>query len=76
MQKHHHGFHELFAQLGLPNNDLAIRQFLAEHFLDENERLAEAKFWNSAQAQFLCEGWRDDADWAEVIDRLDTSLRH
>lgn len=76
MQKQHHDFRELFAQLGLPNNDMAIREFVAEHFLDDRELLADAKFWNTAQAQFLREGWRDDADWALVIDRLDTNLRH
>jgi hypothetical protein len=76
MQKPHHDFQELFAQLGLPNTDLAIREFLSQHFLQSDERLSDAKFWNSAQAQFLWEGWRDDADWAVIIDRLDTGLRH
>lgn len=76
MQKFHHDLRDLFAQLGLPNNEIAIRQFVAEHFLQANEKIIDAKFWNAAQAQFLCEGWRDDADWVEAIDRLDTSLRH
>lgn len=76
MEKSLHDLQELFAQLGLPNSEMAIRQFCAEHFLRDSERLADAKFWTQAQAQFLREGLLEDADWAELIDRLDANLRH
>ncbi|HJV26187.1 MAG TPA: DUF2789 family protein [Aromatoleum sp.] len=38
-------------------------------------RLADALFWNAAQTQFLREEIADDADWAELVDRLDNRLR-
>ncbi|MDB6062390.1 MAG: hypothetical protein JWM78_2493 [Verrucomicrobiaceae bacterium] len=74
MEQSHHIFSDLFAQLGLPNSDDAIRQFCAEHSLDDHIRLPDAEFWTPAQAQFLRDSWRQDADWAEVIDQLNASL--
>jgi hypothetical protein len=38
--------------------------------------LADAPFWRPQQAQFLREEVADDADWAEIVDTLDASLRH
>lgn len=65
----------LFAQLGLPAEDAAIDGFIALHSpLPEDVRLAEAPFWSPAQAGFLREGVLVDADWAEVIDRLNGEL--
>jgi hypothetical protein len=76
MELGHHAFSELFAQLGLPNSDAAIRQFCSEHSLQNAVRLYEANFWTPAQAQFLRDAWRHDADWAEVIDQLNAALHH
>ncbi len=76
MENNHHAFHELFAQLGLPNGDAAIRQFIAEHHLPEFTELADADFWTKAQAEFIREAWRQDADWTSVIDQLNSSLHH
>jgi len=38
-------------------------------------RLADAPFWTPAQARFLGEEIAEDADWAEIVDRLDVALR-
>jgi hypothetical protein len=77
MNKPIHHFHDLFAQLGLPNDDAQIRQFLVAHKpLAGDVRLAEAPFWTAAQAAFLCEALRDDSDWAEMADQLNAALRH
>ena len=38
--------------------------------------LSEAAFWRPEQARFLREELLEDADWAELIDTLDASLRH
>jgi len=71
-----HQLSELFRQLGLPDEALAIEQFIASHcLLDGTIRLADAAFWNAAQAQFLHEEIADDADWAELVDTLDNRLR-
>ncbi|MDR7069784.1 hypothetical protein J2X02_002635 [Pseudoxanthomonas japonensis] len=70
-----HPFSALFAQLGLPNDDDSIRQFIATHSpLPDDVRLEEAPFWSPAQAQLLREERLDDADWAMVVDRLNVAL--
>ena len=69
-------FHDLFAQLGLPDDDANIRQFLVAHKpLAGDIKLADAPFWTPAQAAFLHEALLDDSDWAEVVDQLNTALR-
>jgi hypothetical protein len=76
MDQFFHGFTELFAQLGLPNDATSIRQFIQTHSpLNSSIRLEDAQFWNTAQASLLKEELLEDADWAEVIDRLNLALR-
>ncbi len=69
-------FKDLFAQLGLPNDDNSIRQFMeANSPLDPSTPLANAAFWTSSQASFLKEQILADADWSELVDQLNTALR-
>jgi len=76
MEAHVHQMSELFRQLGLPDDGPAIEQFIATHRpLDGATRLADASFWNAGQGQFLREEIADDADWAELVDTLDSRLR-
>lgn len=71
-----HRFSELFAQLGLPNDPGAIRQFLTEHTpLHSGISLPDAPFWSPAQASFLREALLQDSDWAELADQLSEALR-
>jgi len=71
-----HSLQDLFAQLGLPADDEAIDHFVATHRpLADHIRLADAPFWSASQAQFLREEIGEDADWAEVVDRLNVMLR-
>lgn len=71
-----HRFSELFAQLGLPADEAGIRGFLAAHSpLPADIPLADAAFWTPSQAALLREEILEDADWAEVVDRLDAALR-
>ncbi|WP_167087673.1 DUF2789 domain-containing protein [Xanthomonas sp. F4] len=68
-------FADLFAQLGLPNSESEIRQFIAQHApLPDDMRLEEASFWTPAQAQLLREERLEDADWAIVVDQLNIAL--
>jgi hypothetical protein len=76
MENNQHAFCELFAQLGLPSSPAAINKFITEHALPETTRLPDAHFWTHAQAEFLREAWRADADWSAVIDQLNNSLHH
>lgn len=70
-----HTLNHLFAQLGLPSDDAAIDSFIKTHqHLSSNLTLAEAPFWTPSQASFLSEEIIKDADWAEVIDQLNTRL--
>lgn len=65
----------LFAQLGLPADGAAIQHYIDLHGpLPADMPLAEAPFWNRAQAAFLREEILEDADWAEVVDELNRRL--
>ncbi len=71
-----HTLDKLFAQLGLPAEPEAIDRFIASHRpLDNDIALYRAPFWNSAQRSFLKEEIIEDADWAGVIDELNSRLR-
>ena len=70
-----HPFSELFAQLGLENDNDSIQQFIAAHSpIPDGVRLEDASFWSPSQSQLLREERRDDADWAMVVDRLNVAL--
>lgn len=76
MSQTFHRFSELFAQLGLPSDEAGIQQFIQQHApLPHAVNLADAPFWTPSQQAFLREGLLQDADWAEVIDQLNSALR-
>ncbi len=76
MEAFFHRFTELFDQLGLPSDPFSIAAFLREKApLAPDMPLAEAPFWTASQAELLRQLLADDADWAEVIDRLSLALR-
>mgnify|MGYP001108456648 CR=1 FL=1 len=64
----------LFLQLGLPAGKDDIARFIREHQLPEDLLISEAPFWNDGQRQFIREQWREDADWAIVVDELNEAL--
>ena len=64
----------LFEQLGLPAGKAEIAAFIDGHQLPEDVRVSEAPFWNDGQRQFIREEWREDADWAIVVDELNEAL--
>lgn len=71
-----HTLEELFEQLGLPSDEASRRAFIEAHAPLPNEiPLPDAPFWTPAQATFLREELVEDADWAEVIEELNTLLR-
>jgi hypothetical protein len=65
----------LFQQLGLESSESAIKDFCKRHYLPKEVLLEDAPFWTPAQRAFLKESLNADAQWAEVIDHLDISLR-
>ena len=70
------GLHDLFVQLGLPADEASIRRFITRHRpLADSLRLPDAPFWTDAQAAFLREAWRADAEWTQVVDTLNAQLR-
>lgn len=76
MEASMHHFCELFAQLGLPADEPAIRRFIKEHSpLPGETRLDDAPFWSASQARLLREQLSLDADWAAVVDQLNLALR-
>ena len=71
-----HRFGDLFRQLGLADRPAEIAAFLTRHRpLPAGTALADAPFWSAAQSRFLREGIADNADWAQMVDTLDASLR-
>jgi hypothetical protein len=76
MQPPVHSIGSLFLQLGLDYNELEIEAFISEHSpLAHDVLLHEAGFWNASQAAFLKQAVAEDADWAIVVDQLDSMLR-
>ena len=76
MEETLHSMTNLFAQLGLPTGPADIQAFIATNRpLAAHLALEDAPFWTPAQAGFLREEILQDADWAGVIDRLDSGLR-
>ncbi|WP_445157822.1 DUF2789 domain-containing protein [Halomonas sp. E14] len=76
MEQPVHRFSELFEQLGLPSDAASIQTFIEQHApLPDTLAIYQASFWNRAQADFLHAALEEDADWAEVVDHLDASLR-
>jgi hypothetical protein len=76
MHDSQHNLTSLFDQLGLPSSEHDIEAFIHSHRpLDATIPLSKAPFWTAGQSQFLGEQIKNDADWAVVIDKFDTSLR-
>lgn len=76
MYPQNHDLPNLFKQLGLAHDTAGIERFIEQHSpLAEDCKLADAPFWDTAQASFLREEIREDADWAEVVDQLNLLLR-
>lgn len=70
-----HKLSNLFDQLGLPSDQVAIENFIKIHSpIAPDILLADAPFWTSAQASFLRDEILNDADWAEVVDQLNARL--
>jgi len=64
----------LFDQLGLSSRPEDIDAFFATHALAQDVKLIDAPFWTPAQAAFLKEEMRDDAEWAPIVDQLNARL--
>ena len=76
MNKPSHHFSDLFAQLGLPNDNRSIAQFLSNYTgRSQGVRLPDAPFWTRSQAAFLRESLSQDSDWSGLVDQLSKALR-
>lgn len=70
-----HTFEALFEQLGLDSDEASIERFIEEHKpIPPGVELHDADIWNKSQATFLRQTREDDADWAPIVDRLNTEL--
>lgn len=75
MEASRHTMSSLFAQLGLPDDPAAIDSFIAGHRpLGQGIALHRAAFWSATQRTFLKDEIIEDADWAGVIDELNSRL--
>lgn len=71
-----HTIVSLFNQLGLDDTAEGIDNFIAINSpLSSTVMLHEAGIWNTSQASFLKQAVDEDADWAEIVNQLDTMLR-
>ncbi len=70
-----HDMSSLFAQLGQASDARSIRRFIESKCpLGNAVLLHEASFWSASQANFLREALLDDAEWASIIDALNSEL--
>jgi hypothetical protein len=71
-----HSFTDLFAQLGLPNDEQSIADFLILHTTKEKDfRLPDLPFWTVSQAAFLRQSLVQDSEWSQLVDQLSGALR-
>ena len=71
-----HSITSLFNQLGLDSTEEGIKQFInANSSLPAGLSLHKATFWNQSQSSFLQQVVDEDADWAEIVNQLDSMLR-
>jgi len=76
MEMQIHPLSSLFEQLGLASSQQEIQYFINKNKpVPGTVELDQADFWSAAQASFLREAKQQDADWAEIVDRLDAMLR-
>ncbi len=76
MEDNLHSMTHLFTQLGLPSEPASIQSFIeSKRPLAHDIALHEAPFWTLSQSEFLREQIENDADWAVIIDKLDSGLR-
>lgn len=71
-----HTMENLFAQLGLSNEEADIDNFISSHSLEPQTSLIAADFWSRTQSEFLREAVEEDAEWVGVVDQLDARLHH
>lgn len=71
---YNHSIAELFKQLGLQNTEDAISSFINTNKTHNNVSVDQLGIWNMAQATFLKECIDDDADWAGIVDELNSRL--
>ena len=72
-----HTLNHLFAQLGLPDSDDEVANFIDRHKpVPASRPVYELDIFTHSQKQFLQEGLQEDAAWAEAIDELSSLLRH
>ncbi len=70
-----HTMNELFDQLGLPSHDQQIYKFIEQHKpVADSKKIYEMEFFSDYQRTFLKEAKEED-DWAELTDTLDSLLR-
>jgi len=66
----------LFTQLGLPDDDASINEFVSSHRpLSADVPLELAPWWTPSQASFLSEAINYDSDWSGLADMLNSMLR-
>jgi hypothetical protein len=76
MEMQNHSLASLFDQLGLGSTDEEIRSFIRTHApIIGTKSLHEASFWSPSQSHFLKKAEEEDADWADIVDRLNIILR-
>lgn len=76
MEKYHTTMSDLFEQLGLASDDSEIEHFISTHKgLRQGVHIEDANFWSRPQADFIKSALLEDAEWAELIDQLNTRLR-
>ncbi|AEE22104.1 DUF2789 family protein [Paraglaciecola chathamensis] len=76
MENYHTTMGDLFEQLGLSGQEGDVEAFIETHKgLRQGVHIEDAEFWSKAQAEFIRNALLEDAEWAELIDQLNTRIR-
>ena len=76
MDTSQHTMQALFAQLGLADDEASIQAFICSHRpLPLGTRIHVASFWTPSQSALIKEKLKEDGDWSQLVDSLDSQLR-
>jgi hypothetical protein len=75
MEQNHTALSDLFAQLGLSSDPQSMSEFVQKNAgLPAEIKIENADIWTKQQSDFLRTALAEDAEWAELIDQLNSLL--
>ena len=74
METFEHNLPNLSTQLGLPNTESDINDFVSTNRLEPEQPIIEADCWTPSQIEFLMTEIENDSQWCIAIDELNERM--